>query len=89
MSSLATATFVLSILAPVGGQYLFPDCNNGPLKSNAVCDTSKSSVDRATALVNEMTLDEKLNSTGNVNPGVPRLGLPAYDVCLPHSFCLI
>ncbi|OCT45338.1 putative exo-1,4-beta-xylosidase bxlB [Cladophialophora carrionii] len=79
MSSLATATFVLAILAPVSGQYLFPDCNNGPLKSNAVCDTSGSSVDRATALVNEMTLAEKLNSTGNVNPGVPRLGLPAYD----------
>ncbi len=58
---------------------LFPDCENGPLKTNAVCDTSKSVLARATALVNAMTLEEKLNNTGNVNPGVPRLGLPGYN----------
>ena len=33
---------------------------------------------RATALIHEFTLEEKLNNTGHVSPGVPRLGLPAY-----------
>lgn len=33
---------------------------------------------RATALVQEMTLEEKINNTGFISPGVDRLGLPAY-----------
>ena len=33
---------------------------------------------RATALIKLFTLEEKLNNTGHVSPGVPRLGLPAY-----------
>lgn len=33
---------------------------------------------RATALINAFTIEEKLNNTGHVSPGVPRLGLPAY-----------
>lgn len=33
---------------------------------------------RATALISLFTLEEKLNNTGHVSPGVPRLGLPAY-----------
>jgi xylan 1,4-beta-xylosidase len=33
---------------------------------------------RATALINALTLEEKLNNTGSTSPGVPRLGLPAY-----------
>lgn len=34
---------------------------------------------RATALVKELTLEEKLNNTGNTSPGVPRLGIPEYQ----------
>lgn len=56
----------------------FPDCVNGPLKNNTVCDTSADPLARATALINVFTIEEKLNNTGSTSPGVPRLGLPAY-----------
>lgn len=74
----------------------FPDCDNGPLKNNKVCDKSAGTeapclerqrfgtdekvdpLERATALINQFTIEEKLNNTGHVSPGVPRLGLPAY-----------
>ncbi|KEF56515.1 uncharacterized protein A1O9_06702 [Exophiala aquamarina CBS 119918] len=57
----------------------FPDCRNGPLANNTVCDTDASVADRAKALVAVLTIDEKFNLTGNTSPGVPRLGLPAYQ----------
>lgn len=57
----------------------FPDCVNGPLASNLVCNTSANFLDRAQALVNEMTLEEMVNNTVNASPGVPRLGLPPYE----------
>jgi len=58
----------------------FPDCVNGPLKDSVVCDTSKSSHDRAVALVSMFTLEELVNSTGNNIPAISRLGLPPYQV---------
>lgn len=65
----------LALLAvPIGAQ-LFPDCQNGPLAGNAVCDTSAPVADRARAFVNELTTAEKFNLTGNGSPGVPRLGI--------------
>ncbi|KAL5355474.1 putative exo-1,4-beta-xylosidase bxlB [Aspergillus floccosus] len=57
----------------------FPDCENGPLSKNAVCDTTLDPVTRAQALVAAMTLEEKINNTQYDSPGVPRLGLPAYN----------
>ncbi|KAH9924718.1 beta-xylosidase [Fomitopsis serialis] len=57
----------------------FPDCVNGPLANNTVCDTSATPLARATALISLFTLEEKINNTGNAAPGVPRLGLPAYQ----------
>ncbi|KIP06623.1 glycoside hydrolase family 3 protein [Phlebiopsis gigantea 11061_1 CR5-6] len=57
----------------------FPDCINGPLKNNLVCNTSADPVARAKALVNELTLEEMANNTVNAAFGVPRLGLPAYN----------
>lgn len=60
-------------------QAAFPDCVNGPLKNNTVCNTSASTGARASALVAALTLEEKFNQTGNAAPGVPRLGLPAYQ----------
>ncbi|KAJ9645248.1 hypothetical protein H2199_003254 [Coniosporium tulheliwenetii] len=57
----------------------FPDCVNGPLSNNTVCDTTADPLDRATALISLFTTEEKLNNTGSVSPGVPRLGLPPYQ----------
>ncbi|THV04770.1 beta-xylosidase [Dendrothele bispora CBS 962.96] len=57
----------------------FPDCANGPLASNLVCDTTASPMDRARALVANFTIEEKINNTVNMSPGVPRLGLPPYN----------
>src|SRR3954447_19120490 len=74
------ATFVSLLLAMSGAvAALFPDCANGPLRNNTVCDTSASVRDRATALVKAMNIEEKFNQAGNTSPGVPRLGLPAYQ----------
>ncbi|KIK68702.1 glycoside hydrolase family 3 protein [Collybiopsis luxurians FD-317 M1] len=56
----------------------FPDCTNGPLANNTVCDTSADFVDRAKALVAEFTLADMIANTGYQTPGVSRLGLPAY-----------
>ncbi|KAF2100043.1 putative xylan 1,4-beta-Xylosidase [Rhizodiscina lignyota] len=57
----------------------FPDCKNGPLKNNAVCDIDKDPLARATALIDLLTIEEKINNTGSTSPGVPRLGLPDYQ----------
>ena len=59
--------------------YGFPDCVDGPLANNTVCDTSKDAVTRATALIELWTDAELTNNTVNASPGVPRLGLPAYN----------
>ncbi|CRG82694.1 hypothetical protein PISL3812_00038 [Talaromyces islandicus] len=58
----------------------FPDCVNGPLKSNLVCNASANYVERAEALISLFTLEELINNTQNTAPGVPRLGLPPYQV---------
>jgi beta-D-xylosidase 4 len=58
----------------------FPDCENGPLSSNLVCDTSAPAYERAQALISLFTLEELINNTQNNAPGVPRLGLPNYQV---------
>ncbi|KAG5983381.1 hypothetical protein E4U55_000057 [Claviceps digitariae] len=55
-----------------------PDCNREPLCSNKICDSSLAMTERASALVNAMTLDEKIANTGNSAAGAPRLGLPHY-----------
>jgi xylan 1,4-beta-xylosidase len=73
-SILTTAVFAPAIVAQ---QY--PDCVNGPLSNNTVCDTSASVADRAQALVDVLTPAEKFNLTGSASPGVPRLGLYFYQ----------
>ncbi|KAF8321392.1 glycoside hydrolase family 3 protein [Cantharellus anzutake] len=57
----------------------FPDCSNGPLSSNLVCNSSANYFDRAKALVAALTLEEIINNTANGAPGVPRLGIPPYQ----------
>ncbi|KAI4294014.1 glycoside hydrolase family 3 protein [Schizophyllum commune Loenen D] len=76
--ALFLTSFALSIAAGSRAQG-FPDCVNGPLASNAVCDTSLGHVERARALVEELTVAEMINNTVHVAPGVPRLGLPPYN----------
>ena len=56
MATLATATFLIPIALGAAG----PDCTNGPLKSNKICDTSATPAERAAALVAAMTQQEKL-----------------------------
>lgn len=58
----------------------FPDCKGGPLRGNLVCDTSANYYDRAQALISLFTLEELISNTQNNAPGVPRLGLPNYQV---------
>ena len=59
--------------------YAFPDCTVSPLKDNAVCDVTKDPITRATALIDLWTDAELTNNTVNSSPGIPRLGLPAYN----------
>ncbi|KAK0497845.1 glycoside hydrolase superfamily [Armillaria luteobubalina] len=76
MSITSTALLLLLITT---ARAEFPDCTNGVLKNNNVCNTSASPLDRATALISLFTMAEKLNNTGNTSPGVPRIGLPSYQ----------
>ncbi|KAK0478837.1 glycoside hydrolase superfamily [Armillaria novae-zelandiae] len=76
MSITVTAAVLLLVAT---ARAVFPDCTNGVLKNNNVCNTSASPLDRATALISLFTIAEKLNNTGNTSPGVPRIGLPPYQ----------
>ncbi|CRL26802.1 Glycoside hydrolase, family 3, C-terminal [Penicillium camemberti] len=60
--------------------FSFPDCSNGPLSKTIVCDTTAKPHDRAAALISMFTFEELVNSTGNLIPAIPRLGLPPYQV---------
>ncbi|KAK6833795.1 hypothetical protein PG987_008489 [Apiospora arundinis] len=75
---LLTTVGLLASGAAAAG-HLFPDCQTGPLSSNAVCNTKASVADRAKALVAALTIEEKIALTGSTSPGVPRLGLPSYE----------
>ncbi len=60
----------------VGFQY--PDCINGPLATNTVCDTKASPPERAAALIKAMNITEKLsNLVEYVARLVLRLGPPS------------
>ena len=57
----------------------FPDCTTDPLCSNDVCNPALSPKQRATALVTLFTSTEKVQNLLNGAPGVPRIGLGAYQ----------
>ncbi|KAJ7772573.1 glycoside hydrolase family 3 protein [Mycena maculata] len=59
--------------------YGFPDCVNGPLKGNAVCDTSLDPVTRAQAVISLFNTTELIENSVHESDGVPRLGLPPYN----------
>ncbi|KAL1887759.1 hypothetical protein Sste5346_009997 [Sporothrix stenoceras] len=81
MPSFSTALLLAGAAAsPAAAALLsFPDCVNGPLANNTVCNTKASPSARAAALVKAMTIDEKLVNLVNTSPGAPRLGLPPYE----------
>jgi beta-D-xylosidase 4 len=56
-----------------------PDCSRDPLCSNDVCNTDLPIESRAAALVNALTLEEKILNSGSVAPGSQRIGLPPYS----------
>lgn len=57
----------------------FPDCVSGPLANTTVCDASATPTARAQALIAMFTTDELVSNTNVGAPGVPRLGVPAYQ----------
>ncbi|KAF1959787.1 glycoside hydrolase [Byssothecium circinans] len=73
------APIILLAASPSAHGYQFPDCVNGPLARNLICDTNASPPDRAAALVSILTLEEKFPQLIDQAPGVPRIGLPAYE----------
>lgn len=80
MAHLAAIVFsIVSLVGSVEGGLKYPDCSNGPLKSNQVCNTSAVPEVRAAALVAAMSNSEKLANLINNSPGVSRLGLSAYQ----------
>ncbi|KAH6619325.1 glycoside hydrolase family 3 protein [Chaetomium sp. MPI-SDFR-AT-0129] len=56
----------------------YPDCAEGPLANNTVCDVTASPADRAAALVKALKIEEKLQNLVDMSKGAERLGLPAY-----------
>ncbi|KAK4501733.1 hypothetical protein PRZ48_007542 [Zasmidium cellare] len=58
----------------------FPTCSSVLLQDTIVCNASYSAWERAQALISLFTFEELINNTANTAPGVPRLGLPPYQV---------
>ncbi|RPD82233.1 glycoside hydrolase family 3 protein [Lentinus tigrinus ALCF2SS1-7] len=79
MRRLSTLLIAFAVGTTSVKAYGFPDCVNGPLANNTVCDTSKDAITRARALIDLWTDEELTNNTVNASPGVSRLGLPAYN----------
>ncbi|KAF2730214.1 1,4-beta-D-xylosidase [Polyplosphaeria fusca] len=71
--------YLAAALCVNGAVALFPDCVNGPLKNETICDVKASPLDRAKSLVSLYTLEEKINATSSGSPGVERLGIPPYQ----------
>ncbi|EAQ93078.1 hypothetical protein CHGG_01313 [Chaetomium globosum CBS 148.51] len=71
--ALASALFANGV---IGFQY--PDCANGPLADNTVCDPKATPPERAAALVKALNIEEKLQNLVDMSKGAERLGLPAY-----------
>lgn len=80
---ISISTFLLLTLGSHGlagrnPKHAFPDCMSGPLSNNTVCDRTADPLTRATALINTLTIEEKLANTDQKSPGAPRIGLPPY-----------
>jgi xylan 1,4-beta-xylosidase len=62
MHSLSTLVLLGASLASTTYAAIGPDCANGPLKSNKICDVKASPSERAAALVAAMQTQEKLDN---------------------------
>jgi beta-D-xylosidase 4 len=60
-------------------KFTYPDCENGPLAKNTVCDTSASPAARAAALVAAMPLSDKFQNLVDRSNGSKALGLAKYE----------
>ncbi|KAL2072920.1 hypothetical protein VTL71DRAFT_10244 [Oculimacula yallundae] len=69
----------LLLLTPQVLAGVFPDCVNGPLKTNKVCDLTASPRVRASALIAALLPSEKLQNIISKSAGAPRIGLPSYN----------
>ncbi|KAK0730894.1 glycoside hydrolase superfamily [Lasiosphaeris hirsuta] len=67
-----------SLIADGVSGFQFPDCVNGSLANNTVCDVKASPSDRAAALVKALNLAEKLANLVDNSLGAQRIGLPPY-----------
>lgn len=56
-----------------------PDCVSDSLQNNTICNSSTTPSTRAADLVSLLILDEKIQNMQSNSPGVPRLGIPAYN----------
>ena len=74
MASVVASALALLAACPLlaSATHEYPDCANGPLKNNSVCDTSLPAKVRAQAFVDALTFHEKINITSNWSPGVER-----------------
>ncbi|GME52302.1 glycoside hydrolase family 3 protein [Neofusicoccum parvum] len=66
-------------ITPLLTHFEFPDCSNETLAQNGICDTTAEPAARARALVDAMTIEEKLANMANKAAGLPRLGVPQYQ----------
>ncbi|KAK2053510.1 glycosyl hydrolase family 3 N terminal domain-containing protein [Colletotrichum caudatum] len=64
---------------PESRRQSYPNCVNGTLSANKVCDRTLSPPERAAALVKALTVEEKLQNLVSKAQGAPRIGLPAYN----------
>ena len=81
MASVVASALAILAACPLlaSATHEYPDCANGPLKNNSVCDTSLPAKVRAQAFVDALTFHEKINITNNWSPGVERLGIKPYN----------
>jgi hypothetical protein len=77
-STIAVFTSLASVI--FAQHNLYPDCAQGPLAKNLVCDASLSPPERAAALVAAMTSDEKLQN-------LVRYAIKCCDTTIYKSFC--
>ncbi|KAL7629137.1 hypothetical protein AAE478_000656 [Parahypoxylon ruwenzoriense] len=76
--ALGLAVWLMSSGVKAAG-HIFPDCINGPLGSNDVCNTKLPISERVQALVASLETSEKFRLLDSTSPGVERLGLPSYE----------
>lgn len=64
---------VLALLLGASAQdFRFPDCDQRPLAESLVCDVTASPSERAPALVEAMTIDEKLLAASLQKTALPK-----------------